>query len=126
MDLGLGRGAVSEGLGGVVIAPGLPRRGGHPATRNTALVISAVIGSLAPIARPIFAHAIADVGRQQSRGECIMLAHLVSTLRRDDGQDLIEYGLLGAFISVVTVVALQAIGPLVNDLYVTIQNAITP
>jgi len=55
-----------------------------------------------------------------------MLTHLVSLLRRDEGQDLIEYGLLGAFISIVSLVAIQAIGPLIDDLYVAIQNAITP
>ena len=55
-----------------------------------------------------------------------MLTHLVSLLRREDGQDLIEYGLLGAFISIVSIVAIQAIGPLINDLYILIQNAITP
>ncbi len=47
-------------------------------------------------------------------------------LLHDDGQDLIEYGLLGAFISIVAVLTIQAIGPLVNDLYVAIQNAIVP
>jgi Flp pilus assembly pilin Flp len=55
-----------------------------------------------------------------------MLAHLVSLLRRDEGQDIIEYGLLGAFISIVSLVTIQAIGPLIDDLYVLIQNAITP
>lgn len=45
-------------------------------------------------------------------------------LREDDGQDMIEYGLLAAFISIVAIVALRAIGPLVNAVYVGVQNAL--
>lgn len=45
-------------------------------------------------------------------------------LREDDGQDMIEYGLLAAFISIVAIVALRAIGPLVNAVYVAVQNAL--
>lgn len=44
--------------------------------------------------------------------------------REDDGQDMIEYGLLAAFISIVAIVALRAIGPLVNAVYVQVQNAL--
>jgi Flp pilus assembly pilin Flp len=42
----------------------------------------------------------------------------------EKGQDLIEYGLLGAFISIVAVLVIRGIGPLVNSLYETIQTAI--
>ncbi len=45
-------------------------------------------------------------------------------LREEDGQDMVEYGLLASFISIVAIVALQAIGPLVNAVYVAIQNAL--
>ncbi|MDH3216692.1 MAG: Flp family type IVb pilin [Candidatus Krumholzibacteria bacterium] len=45
-------------------------------------------------------------------------------LRQDEGQDMVEYGLLAAFISIVAIAALQAIGPLVNAVYVNIQNAL--
>jgi Flp pilus assembly pilin Flp len=59
-----------------------------------------------------------------------MLSHVRSLfirfVCRDEGQDLIEYGLLGAFISIVSLVAIRAIGPLVNALYVTIQGALAP
>jgi Flp pilus assembly pilin Flp len=47
-------------------------------------------------------------------------------IRDEKGQDLIEYALLGSFISVVAVLAIQAIGPLVNALYESIQTAISP
>ncbi|HEQ99933.1 MAG TPA: hypothetical protein ENO22_11405 [candidate division Zixibacteria bacterium] len=42
----------------------------------------------------------------------------------EKAQDLIEYALLGSFISVVSVLVIRAIGPLVNDLYLTIENAL--
>jgi Flp pilus assembly pilin Flp len=50
---------------------------------------------------------------------------LKNFLRKDEGQDMVEYGLLGAFISIVAIAALRAIGPLVNTVYVNIQNALS-
>ena len=47
-------------------------------------------------------------------------------LREEDGQDMVEYGLLASFISIVAILALQAIGPLVNAVYVAVQNALPP
>jgi Flp pilus assembly pilin Flp len=38
-------------------------------------------------------------------------------LREDGGQDLIEYGLLAAFISIIAVVAIASIGTSVNSWY---------
>jgi Flp pilus assembly pilin Flp len=55
-------------------------------------------------------------------GEATML-NLRSRFRDEEGQDVIEYGLLAAFISVVAIVTIRAIGPLVNDLYVKINDA---
>ena len=52
------------------------------------------------------------------------MRYLKKFLREDDGQDMIEYGLLAAFISIVAIVALRAIGPLVNAVYVGVQNAL--
>ena len=49
---------------------------------------------------------------------------LIRFAREDEGQDMIEYSLLGGFISIVAIVALQAIGPLVNAVYVAIQAAL--
>ena len=42
---------------------------------------------------------------------------------KDDGQDIVEYALLTAFISIFAVLAVKAIGPVVNALYVKIQGA---
>jgi Flp pilus assembly pilin Flp len=45
-------------------------------------------------------------------------------LREDKGQDMVEYGLLAAFISIVAILALQAIGPLVRTVYENVQAAL--
>jgi Flp pilus assembly pilin Flp len=46
--------------------------------------------------------------------------------RDESGQDMIEYALLGAFISIVAILTLQLIGPLVVDIYQDIEAALTP
>jgi Flp pilus assembly pilin Flp len=53
-----------------------------------------------------------------------MFRNLLSKLRREDGNDMIEYALLAAFISIVAIAALQAIGPLVLALYQNVQAAL--
>jgi Flp pilus assembly pilin Flp len=50
---------------------------------------------------------------------------LIHFLRKDDGQDMVEYALLASFISIVAIVALRAIGPLVRTIYTNIQAALT-
>jgi pilus assembly protein Flp/PilA len=47
-------------------------------------------------------------------------------LTEDSGQDMVEYGLLAAFVSIVAIGALRAIGPLVNTIYTGVQTALTP
>ena len=50
----------------------------------------------------------------------------ISRLVRDEnGQDMVEYALLAAFISIVAIVTLRNIGPLINAIYVRIQAALT-
>jgi len=46
-------------------------------------------------------------------------------VREEDGQDMVEYALLASFISIVAIATLRLIGPLVNTIYVNIQNALT-
>ena len=53
------------------------------------------------------------------------MKYLKSFLTEDSGQDMIEYGLLAAFVSIVAIASLRAIGPLVNTIYVNVQNALT-
>ena len=47
-------------------------------------------------------------------------------IRDEGGQDIIEYVLLAAFISVVAVLILKAISPLVLALYNAVVAALTP
>lgn len=46
-------------------------------------------------------------------------------VRDDEGQDLIEYALLAAFIALACVLAMTAVGTGVNDLFTSIQNKLT-
>jgi Flp pilus assembly pilin Flp len=46
-------------------------------------------------------------------------------VRDDNGQDMVEYALLAAFISIVSIVTVRAIGPLVDVMYQNIQAALT-
>lgn len=45
-------------------------------------------------------------------------------IREEDGQDMVEYALLAAFISIVAIAALRAIGPLVNAIYERVRDAL--
>jgi pilus assembly protein Flp/PilA len=54
------------------------------------------------------------------------MTNLKRFLSEDSGQDMVEYGLLAAFVSIVAIAALRAIGPLVNTVYTGIQTALTP
>jgi Flp pilus assembly pilin Flp len=46
-----------------------------------------------------------------------MTARIRSFIVDDNGQDVVEYGLLAAFISVSAILAIRAIGPPVQALY---------
>ena len=45
-------------------------------------------------------------------------------IREESGQDMMEYGLLAAFLSIVAITTLQNIGPLVSGIFAVIQIAI--
>ena len=51
---------------------------------------------------------------------------LLELYRNEKAQDMIEYALLGSFISVVAIIAVRAIGPLVTALYENIRDTLTP
>ena len=51
------------------------------------------------------------------------LEHFV---RNEEGQDTVEYALLAAFISIFAIVAIKAIGPLVNTIYENVKKALSP
>jgi Flp pilus assembly pilin Flp len=51
---------------------------------------------------------------------------IVRFIHADEGQDTVEYALLAAFISIFAIVAIKAIGPLVNTIYENVKAALTP
>jgi Flp pilus assembly pilin Flp len=53
-----------------------------------------------------------------------MRQQLVRLMRDDRGQDVIEYALLAAFISVMAIVLIGQIGTGVNTMYNTVQTAV--
>ena len=54
------------------------------------------------------------------------MPHLISRLfHNEDGQDLIEYALLAAFISLVAIAAITGVGTGVNNIYNGIEGQVT-
>ena len=52
---------------------------------------------------------------------------MLKRLFKDErGQDMIEYALLAAFISIAAVAIIRLIGPLVVTIYTNIRDALTP
>lgn len=54
------------------------------------------------------------------------MRYIARFIREDEGQDMVEYALLAAFISIVAIVVIRAIGPLVNTIYTNVKDALTP
>lgn len=52
------------------------------------------------------------------------MAKMKGLLVEEEGQDIIEYALLAAFIAIVAVAILVNIGPLIEDIYTQIQGAL--
>jgi Flp pilus assembly pilin Flp len=50
----------------------------------------------------------------------------LESLRQDEGQDIVEYGLLAAFISISAVLVIKILGPLLVPLYQSVKAALTP
>jgi Flp pilus assembly pilin Flp len=55
-----------------------------------------------------------------------MLKLIARFVREEKGQDVIEYSLLGAFISVVAAATIVAIGGDVQSMFTTIGDALVP
>lgn len=54
-----------------------------------------------------------------------MLRKLRNFFKDERGQDMIEYALLAAFISIVAIVAIKLIGPLIVTIYNNVVTALT-
>ena len=50
---------------------------------------------------------------------------LTKLLRNEKGQDMVEYGLLASFLSICAIVVLRGFGPIIQDMYQLVQNALT-
>jgi len=59
----------------------------------------------------------------QARGES-MKNLIVRFVREDEGQDLIEYALLAAFISLAAVAAIAQLGTAVNNVYTKVSSTL--
>lgn len=53
------------------------------------------------------------------------MSRIQNLLRDESGEDMIEYGLLAAFIAIAALITIRAIGPLVDALYVRVRDEIT-
>ena len=52
------------------------------------------------------------------------MSKMKGLLVEEEGQDIIEYALLAAFIAIVAVAILVNIGPLIEDIYTQVQEAL--
>jgi pilus assembly protein Flp/PilA len=53
-----------------------------------------------------------------------MMDSLVTRVEREEGQDMIEYALLAALISIVAIAIIILIGPYLQDLFQDVVNAL--
>jgi Flp pilus assembly pilin Flp len=53
------------------------------------------------------------------------MSRIKQLLRDESGQDMVEYGLLAALISIAALLTVRAIGPLVNALYEKVRDEIS-
>jgi len=51
---------------------------------------------------------------------------LRNLVRNEEGQDMIEYAVLAAFISIVAIATIRLIGPLIDAIYTAVVAALTP
>ena len=49
---------------------------------------------------------------------------LQNLIRQEEGQDLVEYALLAALLSIVSIAALQVLGPVIANVWTRISGAI--
>ena len=60
------------------------------------------------------------------QGEGTDMKHLISRfVREDEGQDLVEYALLIAFIALACIVGLQSLGTAINNTYNSISSSLS-
>ncbi len=67
-----------------------------------------------------------DLTLTNERRDAQMLRKLRNLFADERAEDMIEYGLLASFISVVAIAVLKLFGPLVISLYNSVVTAMTP
>jgi pilus assembly protein Flp/PilA len=65
-----------------------------------------------------------SAGARERRREVNRMLKFLARLRREEGQAMVEYALILALVSVVSILALTAIGTNVNAIFEAIQNAL--
>jgi len=50
---------------------------------------------------------------------------ITKLFRDEEGQDMVEYALLAAFISIVAILTIRNIGPLITAIYQRVETALT-
>ena len=69
-------------------------------------------------------HCALFVGARERRREVNRMLKFLARLRREEGQAMVEYALILALVSVVSIIALTAIGTNVNAIFEAIQAAL--
>ena len=54
-----------------------------------------------------------------------MMKYIKTFLREEDGQDLVEYGLLASLLSIAAFFVVRAIGPMVHALFISVRNVLS-
>jgi pilus assembly protein Flp/PilA len=99
-------------------------RGG---TRGTPVALSSVVARSTQNAEIAFGTRHARQGRAEETNMMLsMITRLQSIVRREEGQDLLEYALLVALIALVAVGAITLAGKNVNTIFGQIATALTP
>jgi pilus assembly protein Flp/PilA len=68
--------------------------------------------------------AVGNVNHVAGEGEGVMKELLARFVREDEGQDIIEYALLGGLITALVVVLIDTIGTNVQTLYTNLSTAV--
>lgn len=55
-----------------------------------------------------------------------MKTFFAKLVKEESGQDMVEYALLAAFISIIAIITIRNIGPLVDTVYQNVEGALTP
>jgi pilus assembly protein Flp/PilA len=96
-------------------------------TRGTPVALSWVVARSTQNAEIAFGTRHARLGRAEETNMMLsMIIRLQSIVRREEGQDLLEYALLVALIALVAVGAITLAGKNVNTIFGQIATALTP